>query len=135
VASNGHVKGAFGAISMITHAYKKYPYTTRAATYQLRIHFMHAKEKKLNLWSLEFASLDVQILQRIAVADVPETEDHSVQILGLDRFTYKLQEEMTSSVDALQKMRKEHDSYVVSPELSDEHEERESLTNLVSKAN
>lgn len=42
---------------------------------------------------------------------------------------------MASSVNVLKKMRKEHDSYMVSPELSDEHEERESLTSFVSKAN
>ncbi|RCH95706.1 hypothetical protein CU097_013075 [Rhizopus azygosporus] len=113
----GHVKGAFGAISIIRHAYKKYSYTTRAIVHQLRIHFMHAKEKKLNLWSLEFAFLDVQILQRTAVADVPETENHSGQILDLGSFTYKLQAEMTFFVDALQKMRQEHDSFVVSSEL------------------
>lgn len=75
----------------------------------------------------------MQILQRIAVADIPETERYSAQILHMGNFTYKLQTEMASSVDVLKKMRKEHDEYVISAELSDEHEERESMASFVSK--
>ncbi|PHZ13654.1 uncharacterized protein RHIMIDRAFT_305694 [Rhizopus microsporus ATCC 52813] len=129
-----HVKGAFGAISMIRHAYKKYQYATKTTAQELRVFFMHAKEKKLNLWSLEFVSLNVQILQRIAVADIPETEHHSAQILHMGNFAYKLQTEIASSVDVLKKMRKEHNDYMISAELSDEHEERESLASFVSKS-
>lgn len=55
----GHAKGAFSAISMIRHAYKKYPYATITVAQALRVFFMHAKEKKLNLWSLEFVFLGV----------------------------------------------------------------------------
>ncbi|CEI86454.1 hypothetical protein RMCBS344292_00894 [Rhizopus microsporus] len=55
-----HLKGAFGAISMIRHAYKKYPYATTTAAQELRVFFMHAKEKRLNLWSIKFVFLGVQ---------------------------------------------------------------------------
>lgn len=126
-----HVKGSFGALMLLRRILRTYFFATEDALRDLRVLYIHARGKRIHLWSLEMPAKDVQVLEHLGYADIPTDVSQTDRILHLGNFIWKLSDFLQNSCQVIDRMKEEHTNYLVMRQLNPYNEPRVNLAALV----
>ncbi|CAO0799530.1 unnamed protein product [Mucor circinelloides] len=101
--------------------------------HKLKVVFVHARGKRIHLWSLEMPSKDVQVLEHLTYTELPTDVRQIDKILGLVNFVWKLNNCLQDSSKVISRMKEEHTDYLAMRQINPNHPSRINLATLVEK--
>ncbi|KAI8973187.1 hypothetical protein BDF20DRAFT_837154 [Mycotypha africana] len=128
-----HVKGSFGALMFLRKILKTCFYATEDMLCELKVLFVHARSKRIHLWSLEMPAKDVQVLEHLSYTDIPTNVSQVDKILNLGNFVWKLSDCLRKSYQTINRMKEEHVRYLTMRQLNPNNQSRVNLATLVEK--
>ncbi|CEG65213.1 hypothetical protein RMATCC62417_02043 [Rhizopus microsporus] len=118
---------------MLRSALQKYFYAKEAISQDLNLYFVHANGEKVHLWSMEIPSYDIQLMERVALSNVLIKASVVTKVLPLNNFFWRLKRGILEAMKTINKMKQEHEDYMLSLQLGESVEKQKSLFSLVDK--
>jgi hypothetical protein len=104
-----HVKVGFGLISMLHVIADKYEYGSPNLFMQVKVYFIHAKNKKLRIWSLECPTKKLYVLNCLGYANVPDCfEDMELKSRSLGNLLWTLKLDMDKNKRIIENLKQSH---------------------------
>ncbi|KAI9336595.1 hypothetical protein BD770DRAFT_332082 [Pilaira anomala] len=128
-----HIKGSFGALTFIRKLLKTWYFANVDTVLSLKVFFIHVREKKIHLWSLETSMQDVQVLENIISSEIPINAAEAGKMLDFGNLIWKLKDGIKKTCEVVDQMKKEHEEYLLQRQLNPDVEKRINLATFVQQ--
>ncbi|KAI8094180.1 hypothetical protein BDF21DRAFT_408157 [Thamnidium elegans] len=108
-----HIKGSFGALTFLRKILKTWYFANVDTVRALKVFFIHARGKRVHLWSLEMSMKEVQVMGHITSSEIPVNATDAGKVLDLGNLIWKLKDGIKKTCEVMDQIKKEHEEYLL----------------------